>query len=326
MLRLAWLTDTHLNFLRTPEASKAFGEYLLSETNCDAVVVTGDISEAPSLERHLEELSSGVRRPLYFVLGNHDYYRGSFESVEKIASKFEGWLDAKESSIALSSKVGLVGVEGWYDGLYGNPLDYPQFVMSDWILTKELFEADDGVSAKSISDWKMIKRIREAGHVEMVESMIEKIVSARANLLKTCQERSLAKAELAKRSLEKALQTHEWVILATHYPPFEGATWHEGQLSKNPWLPWFSSKQMGDALLEVAGAHPENKILVLCGHTHSSGIYEPLPNLQVLTGEAIYGAPDVAGVLNVDDSGVFVTMKLNRAQFSMAPFAKRDGV
>jgi hypothetical protein len=47
----------------------------------------------------------------------------------------------------------------------------------------------------------------------------------------------------------------------------------------------------------VASGHPDRRILVLCGHTHSAGVHDHAPNLRVLTGAAVYGKPDVAKLL-----------------------------
>jgi predicted MPP superfamily phosphohydrolase len=53
-------------------------------------------------------------------------------------------------------------------------------------------------------------------------------------------------------------------------------------------------------LLEVMHAHPERQALVLCGHTHGGGEVSILPNLSVRTGGAVYGAPVVQGVLELE--------------------------
>jgi Icc protein len=46
--------------------------------------------------------------------------------------------------------------------------------------------------------------------------------------------------------------------------------------------------------------HPERKMTVLCGHTHSSGVARILDNLVVLTGGAQYGKPALQQVLEVE--------------------------
>lgn len=282
--RLTWCTDLHLNFLKHPEAQKAFGEAIARETGCSAVVVTGDISEAPVLEHHLEQLEEGLQRPLYFVLGNHDYYHGSFEEVHEKANTFDGWLNEK-MPIELTPTTAIVGHEGWYDALYGEPYS-PKFgAMMDWFI---------------IQDLRHFPR--------------------RKDLVASLRKISKAYAQAARVSLEAAVKQYKQVIFATHYPPFKEATWHEGKMSEPHWLPWFSSKIMGQMLTEVATANPEVNILVLCGHTHGSGRYKPLPNLHVLTGEARYGRPDIAGTIEIDDQRLEVTMRLLGADTTFAPF------
>lgn len=278
---LLWATDIHLDFLRVPEAPKMFGEYLASEyPSAQALVITGDISETPTLKSNLEAFGKGWGRPLFFVLGNHEYYKGSFEGTAKIAHSIDGWLE-KHESIELTSDCALVGVEGWYDGLLGFGKS-EKFVMSDW------FEIRD------------------------MRCLID-----RRQLLDVCQVRSETFALLAKAKIKKAFTKYNTVVFATHYPPYAEACWHEGAVSDNWHLPWFTSKLMGDALTQVMENHPKKKLVVLCGHTHSSGTYSPLPNLTVLTGEAVYGAPDSAGLLQIKGGACQVTMKVNKVSTSL---------
>ena len=73
-MKLAWATDVHLNFLTTM-ARRRFLEPIREQA--DALVVTGDIAESNSLGAMLMVMDSLVGRPIYFVLGNHDFYKGS---------------------------------------------------------------------------------------------------------------------------------------------------------------------------------------------------------------------------------------------------------
>jgi 3',5'-cyclic AMP phosphodiesterase CpdA len=298
--RLVWATDIHLNFLKHPHAAQSFGQYLREETQGEAIVLTGDISEAPTVDHHLGQLMGGFGRPTYFVLGNHDYYKGSFESVEKTVSKYSLWLDHGEVH-KLTEKVALVGSEGWYDAEFGNPM-VVKFGMTDW---REIQDLDrlPGIPFG-------IKRVSRVNGKTVREVLLDK--EARQRVIDVCRARSKAFAERARESLLDALTTFEQIVFATHCPPFEGATWHEGELSDSTWVPWFSSKAMGDMLLEIADAHPHRKILVLCGHTHSSGVYSPRPNLLVLTGEAVYYSPNLAGILDITDEGITVSMNLRK--------------
>ena len=56
----------------------------------------------------------------------------------------------------------------------------------------------------------------------------------------------------------------------------------------------------GDVLLDMMRDRPDQDMMVLCGHTHHSGTVQMLPNLQVLTGTAEYGAPCIAQILEVE--------------------------
>ena len=73
--RLAWLTDIHLNFLH-PLRARAFLASL-ADTEADAFLIGGDIGEATDISQHLNALAHRLQRPIFFTLGNHDFYRGS---------------------------------------------------------------------------------------------------------------------------------------------------------------------------------------------------------------------------------------------------------
>ena len=74
MNRLAWLTDLHLNFVTPGRVDRLCRA--VRDAGADAVLLGGDIGEAPDVVGHLEGLDARLGLPLYFVLGNHDFYRG----------------------------------------------------------------------------------------------------------------------------------------------------------------------------------------------------------------------------------------------------------
>jgi predicted MPP superfamily phosphohydrolase len=78
-MKAAWLTDIHLNFLK-PKQLDAFLQNLSRET-AGCFLISGDIGEADSVAGYLEQMAAILKRPIYFVLGNHDYYGGSIEEV-----------------------------------------------------------------------------------------------------------------------------------------------------------------------------------------------------------------------------------------------------
>ncbi len=77
-MRLAWLTDIHLNFL-DDNKRRQFMETMAEQA--DAFAISGDIGESPQIIGTLKEMEQIVRKPIYFVLGNHDFYRGSIANT-----------------------------------------------------------------------------------------------------------------------------------------------------------------------------------------------------------------------------------------------------
>lgn len=99
--------------------------------------------------------------------------------------------------------------------------------------------------------------------------------------------------------LPGAMTRFRHVFVATHIPPFREACWQEGRVSGDDWLPFFTCKAAGDALVEAMATAPDLRMTVLCGHTHGGGEADVLPNLRVLTGGATYGRTEVQRVVEV---------------------------
>ena len=108
----------------------------------DALAISGDISEAPSLHEHLELLESYVKRPIYFVLGNHDYYRSSIEQVLPALRTFMSdtthlhCMDLMEH-VELTPTTALIGHGCWGDGGYGDFFN-SRIMLNDWKVIEEL--------------------------------------------------------------------------------------------------------------------------------------------------------------------------------------------
>lgn len=269
--KILWITDPHLNFnpdLTELEIACDTGEY-------EALLCTGDISEAPALVHDLKVLSKVAGKiPLYFVLGNHDYYFGSFRSVkEAIEPPFKkNWLRVSVP-VEIAEGIVLTGHDGMYDALLGhkeksNLLIADFYVIRDWGCPRLTFPNAD-----------CLERIR-----------------------KTAKEW----AEEARENLKESLKLRpKKIIFACHVPPFSGASWHRGKISDGTWLPWFSSASTGIMLREVAKENPSVEFSVYCGHTHSPGVYKDIhPNLTVFTGSASYGKILLSEIPLVTSTGV----------------------
>ena len=57
---------------------------------------------------------------------------------------------------------------------------------------------------------------------------------------------------------------------------------------------------MGDRLAAIMRDHPDSQMEILCGHTHSAGVAQILPNLVVRTGRAEYCVPVIERVWELE--------------------------
>ncbi|MGE0353979.1 MAG: metallophosphoesterase [Gemmatimonadales bacterium] len=263
-MSLLWLTDIHLEFLSPVELKRFLVR--LAQARGDALLITGDISQAPTLEAHLRILERLLERPIYFVLGNHDFYSGSIAGVRTLATRLTResphtrWLPAV-GVVPLSFDTALVGHDGWADARLGDPVN----------------------SRAVLNDFKLI------------EDFVGLELADRTAL----QHRLGDEAAAYLRSvLPAALRDYRRVIVATHVPPFAEASWHMGRMSDEDWLPHFACKATGDVLRQMMEDYPDREMLVLCGHTHSPHEVRIRPNLVVRSGGAKYGEPGVQGTVN----------------------------
>lgn len=269
-MKLAWLTDVHLNFLDADERKKFYQEII--SIGCDSVLISGDIAEAPNIKDILQELVNFIKRPIYFVLGNHDYYRGQVNTVRTEmteltkANEYLFWLHAS-GPMFLDNNALLVGQDGWADGRLG----------------------DYYASRVALNDSKMITDLFQ-----------EKILGRSQLLAKMQQLADFDADQLRVQLLDAVKKQPKKIIVLTHIPPFEEVCLHDGQISSNDWLPYFASKATGDVLIDICIVYPDIHFLVLCGHTHDKAQYSPLPNLLVEAGHAEYNNPQIQKVITTN--------------------------
>lgn len=239
----------------------------LREERADALLVTGDTANAQTLADRLGRLGEVAR--VHCVLGNHDFYGGSIEASRAIAAGASSYVpDA--GPIRLTSRTVLLGVDGWGEGRAGDPTG-SRVVMSDWSLIRDLASCQIRLPRASDRRLALRQKLAQLGAAE----------AARLD----AQVDGLAREVAADPRLDRA-------IVLTHVPPFVGATWHDGKISDDNWLPWFTCVSTGEVLLALAQGMPQVHFTVLCGHTHGLGEYRPLPNLRVRTGGWPIGVPD----------------------------------
>src|SRR5688500_3859995 len=187
--------------------------------------------------------------PIYFVLGNHDFYRANIRVVRgdiPRAAKGATYMPAVPS-VQLTDRITMIGVDGWGDA-----------------------RAGDLASTVQLSDWNLIDELKK--HKTDREARIEHL-----------QRLGAAEGRLLAEKLAAVAGAPELLVL-THVPPFPEACVYDGEQSGPAWLPWFTCTATGAALDAHAQAHPEQAITVLCGHSHGIGVYQRHPNLVVRTG------------------------------------------
>jgi predicted phosphohydrolase len=272
---LLWLTDLHLDRADDQRRNELFESIRLSKA--EAVVITGDISTARLLPLHLRELAAAASpKPVYFVLGNHDFFGSSIAVVDSVVSgvcREHANLHhlGQGEIIRLSSDTALVGHRGWADGRMG------------WG-SRTLARNPDFAA---IRDFKGLSK-----------------EDAFALLHKLGQDSSYYLRGL----LPYALTCYDHVIVATHVPPFtKGACFTNKPCD---WLrqPFYTNIAMGGFLLRQAQAFPSKQITVLAGHTHCAAEVRPLPNLTLKVGEARPGGPHRQGEFKISSGGILRTV------------------
>lgn len=277
-MKLAWATDLHLDM--AGDLLGKINQLSISSKDCDAVLLTGDISISNFVVQHLSMLETMLEKPIYFVLGNHDYYGSSFNIVRKNvvdlcrSSSYLRYMTATPY-IKLGDGKYLVGHDGWYDAQNGNPHGNSIF-MNDWMQISNYNSALRG----SYGGFGINKNVI----IDISRRLAQDSVNHIANAIKA------------------VIKNSEHIIVMTHVPPFResfnAADKYRG-VSVMEVIPWYTSKIMGDTLIAAAKAYPGVKFTVLSGHVHSHYDDDLLNNLNVKVGRAIYGNPQLANKLSI---------------------------
>ena len=264
-LQIGWLTDIHLNFLSLESRSTFYTR--LHNENLDALLIGGDIGEADSVVPILTELAAAVEIPVYFVLGNHDFYHGSIAAVRQAiaeccaSSPWLHWLP-NMAVVPLTADTALIGHDSWADGRLGD-FFASEVMLNDYVLIEEL---------RSLKKPQRFAALQALGDE--------------------------AAAYLEDRA-RQALAQRRNILVLTHVPPFRESCWHEGQISNQDYLPHFACKAVGERLAALMRERQQNNMTILCGHTHSPGVAYILDNLCVLTGGAEYGHPKLQRIFDL---------------------------
>ncbi len=263
---LLWASDLHLDdasdFARKRFYSKLFHE------NYDAVMVTGDISNAHQLADDLEELASAVSpMPLFFSLGNHDHFNSCFASVDQVVRKLCSIIPNlyhldNSGIIELSRDTCLVGHKGWYDGqagagVHSKVYDKGRHAIGDF----------DGLSHKDY-----FKKLADLGH----ES-----------------------ATHFRGTLPLALKRYARVMIGTHVPPYWDGIMHGEARCSWDHQPYYANVAAGKAIGGILRRFGSRKLEIYAGHAHTRSTTSISKNLTQHIAEGRRGAPSVERLIKV---------------------------
>lgn len=267
--RLIWCSDIHLNFLSEVKRREFYHEVNQNSTSDDVVVISGDIAESHNVVELIKEMKQACSIPVYFVLGNHDFYGSNIASVKRSVKPL-GYLGSKQF-VELSASTALVGVDSWGDCRYGD-YENSRLTMSDWIYIDDLIGPYG--SRNYIFDRDLLK--------DKLQELADKDA-----------------ASLAKKIRAAIRAGYTKIILVTHVPPFEEAALYAGRKSTPDGLPFFASKILGEKILPIAKKHKNIDFLWLSGHTHSRAEYKPCDNMTIRVADAKYYYPCIEDVIEV---------------------------
>lgn len=248
-LKLLHVTDLHLDYSTKFEYDSFLSKVKARDFDC--MVVSGDTCDGAYTDRHIAKLHKDIgKKPIYFVLGNHDYYNTSVEYAQtKAAGVTVGTYLTMSKPIQLHKDVVIVGDDGFYDGVHG----------------------EGARTTVQLLDFKRISDFYGKNKFDVMFDITQK------------------SSKRLRPKLELAAEMAKTILVATHVPPFPEASRYNGKQAGADFLPFYSSKTMGDMFAEFAAEHPDNDIFVLCGHTHHPAVVTIKPNLVVFVGQAHIG-------------------------------------
>lgn len=264
---LLWLSDIHLDRVDA-ETKGHFLEHLRG-TRYDALLITGDISNAKQLVGHLKDISgASSERPVFFTLGNHDYFFGSMREVDKAVAELcrhtRNLISLGHGEvIQLSTRTALVGHRGWYDGRAG--YGFKTHVKSPdqkWIN-----------DFRHLSKKKFFDQLRDLGE----ES-----------------------ADYFRKVLPSALERNRTVLVGTHVPPCYQALKFSGGHCRWERQPYFANCSAGDAIIGISRDYPKCRITVHAGHCHSAAHARISPELDIQVAGAEIGMPSMQKILMIE--------------------------
>jgi Icc protein len=264
--QLLWISDIHLEEANDDEKRRFFDK--LSNARCDAVLLTGDVSNSEHLVDDLTEVAQACgAKPCFLLLGNHDYFGSSFavvdQAVADLCTRHRNLITLGQGEIIeLSPNTALVGCRGWYDGQAGAGAQTK-------VGSADRYLIDD---FRNISSARYFEKLRMLGH----ES-----------------------ASYLRNVLPLALTCYSKVLVGTHIPPFSQALRHRGTHCDWDRQPYFANRSAGNAIFGISKRFPKRQVEVLSGHSHCYVELSLNPNLHIRVAGAQPGFPALQPLITI---------------------------
>ena len=262
MKRLLWITDAHLDHL-SPASENAWFDKL-AIARADMLLLGGDIANSRIFGRILGRIKNEFPGKVALVAGNHDYYHTSIADFRaELAIHYRTGMiifepGCQSTPLPLNNGVYLCGSGGWGDATAGCAHAGGMSLNDEYLIAE-------------LRTRNLTERLRElgresAGHLE---------------------------EQLAVLPVDASC-----VVILTHVPPWPEATWHEGRRSDALALARFCWQAGGSVITRTAERMPKTRFIVLCGHTHSDGIWS-CKNITCHTAGSAYGRIDHSGMITL---------------------------
>lgn len=265
--KIAWITDPHFDQCDITMIQDLIKE--IKKNDCDAVLITGDISEKGTTGIYLQFLQRGLNKPVWFVLGNHDWYNISRERGTELLKTYltnDLVLLDNVSEIKINKETCIVGAENWWDAAFGDG-----FGFIDGLVMNEDYQKVDLIAPQS-NNKSPFERVR--------------------NLSEQCSNQIIDKLRMAFKQYNK-------VLLAAHVPPYKEGCVVKGMPIPNNWLNHFCDKGLGDKLKRLMFEFPDKKLKIYSGHTHGKTKVNVTHNIVLRVGKAKVGKPMIADIIEI---------------------------
>ena len=262
----SWCTDLHWEQALEKYKQQTINEIKDSQPDC--LLISGDIADAAHINETLLELQNQLQIPIYFILGNHDYYGSRIETVrtqmQQLCKTQENlhYLSQKTKAIQMNHNTCLIGHDGWADSLEGDFLN----------------------SSIRLRDYEEIHNLNTLEYPQLPQILTE-----------------LGKesASFLQQQLANIPEQYSSIIVLTHVPPFRQACLYKNQAADDNWAPHFVCQSIGNTLKNFCSSNPHKQVVVMCGHSHHKAHHQELPNLEIFVGEATTQKPKPQQNINI---------------------------